>query len=437
MSIPGFSDQYIVLDSFKAAQESDLANGELIFNLAIQGFTTETVLGVHERLNRICEIEVEEFQFPADIPYIQTAPRYRIAPVLRSKVSVDDPGIEVGVPTMVDGGGNSTVYDQFNSELNGFSFTPSIEINQYSPEFRRFLASFSNGGVTVLPTLTNNPSITAISPIQDIVTMYIKETGLQSISDLKGSRHNFNFKVSTIENTTIYKCTRRSVDDREVIDKNSYLIIYSSNEDVLITTPLPAGTELDRIEYKIFNVVDTPHQYSISSYTLKPTKSIYVFTDPIIDISKFTIIFKNPDNFIAMYPSVYLNVPAVFMLSGDLTNLTGFISFTANDSIILHLCFIIKDHNLLPGDIVIVNDITMIVYGSFKANAFGAASAYPSQLAKDVIFVQPLIYKFILIADVINFDTFVTIKIPKRRIRIPLRLRRVVDRKTNSIISTS
>jgi hypothetical protein len=433
MSIPGFSDQYIVLDSFKAAQESDLANGELIFNLAIQGFTTETVLGVHERLNRICEIEVEEFQFPANIPYIQTAPRYNVAPVFHERVAVNDPGDEVGAPIITNMyTGNNTIYDQFNSELNGFSFTPSPELNQYSPEFRKFLTSFSNSGVAVLPTIDGYTSIPSISPIQDVVTMYIKETGLQSISDMKGSRHNFNFKVSTTEYSTVYRSTRRFYDAKGggPITGSTFLISYSTNNEV------PAvNDELDRISYKMFSVLDVFHQYSVASYILKPTKTIYVFTDPIIDISKLTLVFKNPDIPIAMYPSVYFNVPAVFMLNSLLIDTTGFIDIGINA--ILHLCFIIKDHGLLPKDIIIVNDITMVVYGSFDMSTLNGTSLYPNQPAKDIIVAEPLIYKLITDNDIRIFDTFVTIKIPKRRIRVPLRLRRVVDRKTNSIISAS
>jgi hypothetical protein len=77
----------------------------------------------------------------------------------------------------------------------------------------------------------------------------------------------------------------------------------------------------------------------------------------------------------------------------------------------------------------------MVVYGSYDM-VKTPLTIYPNQAKENIIIAEPLMYKLSRSFDT-PIDKFVTIKIPKRRIRVPLRLRRVVDRRTNSIISTS
>jgi hypothetical protein len=431
MTSLGFSDQYIVLDSYRAAIDSDLANGELTFNLAIQGFTTETTLGVTERLNRICEIEVEEFQFPADIPYIQTAPRFAVDP---SFTRLNISGFSEPYTYQTDGT-QYRVFDAYNSELNGYNSFP-LESNVFNEKLSKLTRLFDDLNIATLPTTRTITSTVLISPISDVVTMYIKETGLQSISDMNGSRHNFNFKVSTIENTTVYNIQKRKVDEGTVdgghTADNSY--VYRFILDVSVDV-LGVGDEIEASDTVRFLLKTEAATTTVKSYSLKPTKNIYVFTDPIIDINKLTLVFKNPDNPIAMYPSVYYNVPAVFMTN---ENIDGLVFGQYSNTFGLtyaYLCFIINNHGLVNGDVIIVNDVTMVVYGSYDM-VKTPLTIYPNQAKENIIIAEPLMYKLSRSFDT-PIDKFVTIKIPKRRIRVPLRLRRVVDRRTNSIISTS
>lgn len=427
MTSTGFSDQYIVLDSFKALPESDLDNGELIFNLAVRGVTTNEILGINERLNRICEIEVEEFQFPVSIPYIQTAPMYDANPIIVSEnvVNYGNGVIEVALD-----GPRSLIYAETYSANAGFLIPPSDILNTYNPLFNRYKTLFPSSSVATLPSIRTNRSVTSVSPITDVVTLYIKETGLQSISDLNNSRHNFNFKVSALENTIIYNATEREI-AADTIVNSQFSVPYKLGlvpADAAEGRPLPIGTSLQTFNTPLYAVKNNISQYSIKTHTLKPTKSIYTFANPIMDISRFTLVFKNPDNPIAMYPSVYYNVPAMFGTSPEIsTNIITDIELNTVTSYIAHLCYIIENHNLLPGDIIIVNDVTMVVYGSFLTTANPNITDYGSQLAKNVIVAQPLIYRILPIEYDVNLDTTVTIKIPKRRIRVPLRLRRLVD----------
>lgn len=61
----GISDQYIILDSFQKLETSDISNGELKFNLAVQGGGIGEVVGINDQLNDIIEMEVFKFFLPS------------------------------------------------------------------------------------------------------------------------------------------------------------------------------------------------------------------------------------------------------------------------------------------------------------------------------------------------------------------------------------
>lgn len=431
MTSIGFSDQYIVLDSYLANQDTEWHNGKLSFNLAIQGFTTESAIGVNERLNRICEIEVEEFQFPADVPFIPVSQSFNYNPLFTRDAYGTDiigPTIDLEQPAQI------RLFDRFNTNTE-FNELATIPSNSFSTELNKHVQSMNISRqlfVAVLPSTRTAESVTSVSPISDCITMYIEETGLQSISDLRGRRHNFNFRVSTVETTTTYNAKKRIIDNGEIIGNTestpyNFTFAIDTNPNLI-----EDGTPIRLINKRLFSVTNESTQLNYKMHVLKPTKSMYIFTDPIIDISKLTLIFKNPDNPISMYPSVYYNVPSVFMRISELESIT----MGSIEPDYYFNCFIVKDHNLLPGDVIIVNNVTMCVHGSYNATT-NRFTNYRNQLAKDIIVAHPLLYFQEAYGPGSYYDTLVTIHVPKRRIRVPLRLRRVVDRKTNSIISTS
>lgn len=61
----GISDQYIILDSFQKSETSDISNGELRFNLAVQGGGIGEVVGINDQLNDIIEMEIFKFFLPS------------------------------------------------------------------------------------------------------------------------------------------------------------------------------------------------------------------------------------------------------------------------------------------------------------------------------------------------------------------------------------
>ena len=75
-NIVGVSDQYVVLDSFLKLQTSNSAAGEFQWNFMVQGVTSETALGVHDRVDTVLEMQVGQIVMPPlpPLPYLGGAP---------------------------------------------------------------------------------------------------------------------------------------------------------------------------------------------------------------------------------------------------------------------------------------------------------------------------------------------------------------------------
>jgi hypothetical protein len=224
----------------------------------------------------------------------------------------------------------------------------------------------------VIPWI-NNP-YTQI-PYHNRLTIQVKEAGLQSYSDGNGARHHFEFVVS-------------------------YKPQINTNPNIMSANPISG------------DLWDT-----------------YIFTEPIKDLHGITLVFRNPDYPVKFKPDCLYNVKAV----SDGAILPGpFIRFDY------------QSHGLSMGDRIFISGFKS---GSINLDSYinrndgHVASGDPSQLPIQPGVLIPTANSFWLDPAVSIVDLqpipilpqTVTVCIAKRRIRIPVRIRKVVDKLTNYI----
>lgn len=227
---------------------------------------------------------------------------------------------------------------------------------------------------TIIPWI-NNPYTQV--PFFDRITIQLKEAGLQSFSDRNGARHHYEF---TLASTTV----------------------FGSNPNMLIATP-QTGSMWDT----------------------------FIFTDPLKDVHGLTLVFRNPDVPIRFLPDClydasvesdasaapgpYLRVraPGHGLNAGDRIYISGFQSGNSKlDSYINR-----ADGQVAAGD-----------------PAAPLAPGVPIVLPDpDVFYLDPAPSLIDFTVQVPVLPQVVTVCIAKRRMRIPIRMRRVVSRLTNYI----
>jgi hypothetical protein len=222
---------------------------------------------------------------------------------------------------------------------------------------------------TILSPWVNNPYTQ--TPFFGRFTIQIREVGLQSYSDRNGVRHSFEFTQT--------------------------LPPINSNPNMLLAIP-----QWDK----------------------------FTFTDPLKDIHGLTLIFRNPDIPLNFLPDVYYNIKAGIDGNG-------------------YLQFEINNHKLNTGDRIFItgfkSGISQLdsfinrIEGLVAADSPSSTATAGKTIMGNHIWTDPAVaISSIASIDVsmINNNVFnktVTVYIAKRRIRIPMRLRRVVDRLTNYI----
>lgn len=140
---------------------------------------------------------------------------------------------------------------------------------------------------------------------------------------------------------------------------------------------------------------------------------IYIFTKPIKDIPGLSVIFRNPDNRISFPEDRYEGVKC-FVAPGQL------------------LSFTIPGNNLNPGEVVIIEDMSCANENINKwvNNPSGHLVGIGGFTAGQTFQLDPSVGVGVLglsVGDEIPTSRSVIVMIPKNRIRIPLRVRRVID----------
>lgn len=257
-----------------------------------------------------------------------------------------------------------------HNNSNGVSGPPTL-IPNVAPHGQYPPTVLTPPNTFVVPWV-NNPYTQL--PFCNRLTVQLKEAGLQSYSDRNGARHHFEFAVT-------------------------YLSIAGTNPNMLQAVPI-SGTLWDT----------------------------FVFTDPLKDVHGLTLVLRNPDIPIRFEPDCLYDVQVV----GDGAAAPGpFLRFDA------------AAHGLHAGDRVIIDGYRsgIPVLDAYINRPEGhVASGDPSLAALAPGVPIPSTNSFWLdpAVSVIDFSPaptlqVVTVCIAKRRLRIPIRLRRVVARLTNYI----
>ena len=390
----GLSDQYVIFDSFLKSPASNIAQGLFVWNMIVQGSTGNQVIGVNNVIENMIEMQVGPFVFPQvqDVPYIvnrdNNTPSNEIRPgipgqvYLRQNNTSTPATITVGVDDM-------PVPYTWPSYQNG---SPMLQINGVSGgiEYGQYPNSILINSPTAplsetctLPWL-NNPYTQLPN---GRLTIQVQEVGLQSISDLGGSRHNF---------------------------------------------------ECD-LEYR------TDIGKSASTYQAKPLKDwdTYIFTQPITSLQGISLVFRNPDIPIVFEPDVYRNVEFQF---GGLEFYINFI--LAYHNLRVGDRIYIKDFqgwagsgNLAafmnrPEGFVVANydDVAVLPHANPAVDNpldHGMLLQNPGRFTIDPAVSIKNITGGVPVPPV---SMSVTVYVEKRRMRIPMRFRSVVPKMTNRIV---
>lgn len=217
-------------------------------------------------------------------------------------------------------------------------------------------------------------------PFFDRFTIQIREAGLQSYSDRNGARHHYDFAIS------------------------SPPAVLGMSPNMLLARPQSG------------KLWDT-----------------FIFTDPLNNIHGITLVFRNPDIPIRFLPDCLYDVSIESDSVAAPPQAPGpFLRVNA------------PDHNLNTGDRIF---ITGFKSGNPKLDAFMnrpeglVAAGNPSApallpgapIGGAYFWTDPAVSIMDLTVQVPVLPQTATVCIAKRRMRIPIRLRRVVDRRTNYI----
>ena len=170
----GASDQYLVLDSMDAnAALSDPANGVFVFNIQAGTGTADEIIGVHDELHTISEIEFQSFPMPqVELCYTKNELiHFNLIP----------PPIIPVAGTCSD---FTSFYDLYRQKLR-FKDIPSL-----------YCVDVCDPGNNVIPVQTLPLGFYECSANR--FEIQISETSLQSYSDRCGFRHNFAFDLGNI-----------------------------------------------------------------------------------------------------------------------------------------------------------------------------------------------------------------------------------------------
>lgn len=390
----GISDQYVMLDTFLKLRESATDRGEFRWNFMVQGVTGDEVIGVRDELDNIIEIQVGAFAMPnpPEVPVV-----YDLSSHLLSK--------------KMEG---QFLLNPNNTHNN--SSVARLGRNQYPTEF--LVAEIGGaplnplGNPSTLFPWIHNPHSQV--PFFGNFTVQVCEAGLQSYSGRNGARHHFGLRLTVPADG-------------------------GANPNMLLAAPQP-GKDWDK----------------------------YIFTDPLKDIHGMTLVFRNPDIPIRFLPDCLYNTVVDISPepAGSLPVGTRY------------LRFYYPGHKLRMGDRIFVQgfksgnaELDTYVNRPEGLVAAGDPSVGAARINPGVLITQTnpaastvedgyfytdpainlLTVKFpgIVPAEaaapplpavpahpgMVSFmaTQTVTVCVANRRMRIPMRIRRVVDRVTNHI----
>ena len=368
----GVSDQYVVLDSFQKLSTSDTANGEFRWNFMVQGVTGFEVIGVHDRVDTVIEMQFSSILMPPLPPLKYAgapgapAPGAGLALLQNNNVVIAPDG---AAPAMSFGADPAT----------GATNTAWASSWSFDPQSQLALGQF---------------------------TLQVSEAGLQSISDFGGARHHINYCVAA-----------------DGFRPTAYGFTTAPG-------PTPTGTEIAPLP-----LLANPLGWPGSGW------DTYVFTEPLKDVHGITLRFRGPDSPLNFAPDCYYNVELR-------TDAAGNVYFAVASPVALDV-----------GDRVLLRDVStgrgaldaflgaptgVVVTGAPPAaappyNAAPLGSPVPPSAPATAPAPPTYTYYFDPCPNVAGLGlpanaviaTGVTVCVIKLRMRVPVRMRRVVQRLTN------
>jgi hypothetical protein len=193
----GVSDSYLILDSFTKAAASELEFGILSWNIQTQGPTNvdQGIIGAMRLLGNVIEIELGSFTLP-----ILKEGRYPINTLIEQRLNTS----------------NISLIQNNNS---GENLIPVLPLNQIPSESQAYTTS------THSPWLNNPLSQT---PFGGQITIQLKEAGSQAYSGghISGSLHHFIFQIQ-------YDANKISPNSTNVIPMSEGTNIYIFTEPII------------------------------------------------------------------------------------------------------------------------------------------------------------------------------------------------------------
>jgi hypothetical protein len=279
-------------------------------------------------------------------------------------------------PLVTPTGANRLIL-QHNNDNVTFPFSPTlVPDNQYSTYYS---VNYANAFATASPWFNNPYSQT---PYCGHFTIQLREAGLQSFSDREGARHHFEYTLAAFTTET-------------------------RNPNMLSAMPLN-GSAWDT----------------------------FIFTDPLKDVHGLTLVFRNPDEPLHFQPDVFyaaqmeddgdpfgpflrVREPNHGLAMGDRVFIRG---FNSGNSVLDSYV------NRREGQVVAGNPRAPPLAPGVLLGEAPPPGPYP-----DYFWFDPTINIADLSAPVPLLPQNVTVFIAKRRMRIPVKLRRVINRLTQYI----
>jgi hypothetical protein len=370
-NIIGVSDQYIVLDSFLKLSTSNTAAGEFQWNFMVQGVTGAEVVGVHDRIDTVIEMQFGGILMPP-LPPRPYGGRPPAAAAINGLKLLQNNNVITppagGQPAMSFGASPATGETNI-ARASSWTFDPQSQLA---------LGQF---------------------------TIQVAEAGLQSISDFAGARHHLDYCVW--------------IDSRR-----PHAYGYTT-----ALGPSPTGTDVAPMAL-----------YAAPLNFTGANSDTYTFTEPLKDVHGIALRFRGPDSPLAFDPDCYYNV---VMRTDAAFN----VYFTVDAPNGLNVGDRVLIRNFSSGNAALNAALGGVGGAVVTGAAPMAAPPYnPAALGSPIAPTAPaagglstFTYYFDPCPNVQQLGmpassaiaTGVTVCVLKLRMRVPVRLRRVVQRLTN------
>ena len=439
----GISDQYVMLDSFLKSENSNMQKGEIFWNLYTQGSTTANpnVIGVIDTINTVISILIEPFSMP--ILEENTYPLSNTQLI----TNLTSAGI-----TLIQNNDRTITQAPVPTLLPPVPLLPTL-----SPYIYTNLAPVSNPLQYIPLTLRTPPWMNdplSQVPFGNAMTIYMQETGLQSYSDLNGQRHNFNFKLKypTMSDGTnpnmldaqplcnysnIYYFTEPliALNTVSLIFRNPDIAICFEPDIILcklsinfVYTPTTTDNILsftftnhklltgDRIYVRDFN----SGIYPLDSYINNPAGLLVGYMPAVTPVPVSGTQFPTDSNIFYTDPLIRFTIP---LPSGTVTSsITSITSTSAVVAVTITYIFGSTIFNLTVN-----YGSTTTATGTFNIGIFSGTYIIEFDTTANITYIISPVLTLVAMSSSNN------VYIAKRRLRIPIKFRCIVNKVTNYI----